>query len=55
MHRAAYDARQSLSYGLLARTNADKRRCVEMLLADEEWAAWSDRRLHAVEQSPRRR
>lgn len=26
----------------LQRTNADKRRAVEMLLADTEWAAWSD-------------
>src|SRR5690554_2055041 len=25
----------------LPRTNADKRRSVEMLLNDEEWAAWS--------------
>lgn len=26
----------------LRRTNADKRRAVEILLADEEWAGWSD-------------
>lgn len=26
----------------LQRTNADKRRSVEMLLADEEWASWND-------------
>ena len=30
------------SHGL-RRTNADKRRAVELLLADEEWAQWSDR------------
>jgi uncharacterized ParB-like nuclease family protein len=32
------------SHGL-PRTNADKRRSVEMLLADTEWAAWSDREI----------
>jgi len=29
----------------LRRTNADKRRAIETLLADEEWAKWSDREL----------
>lgn len=29
----------------LRRTNADKRRAVETLLRDEEWAAWSDREI----------
>jgi hypothetical protein len=29
----------------LRRTNADKRRAVETLLADAEWAAWSDREI----------
>lgn len=29
----------------LRRTNADKRRAVEALLRDEEWAAWSDREI----------
>lgn len=29
----------------LRRTNADKRRAVERLLRDEEWAAWSDREI----------
>lgn len=29
----------------LRRTNADKRRAVEVLLRDEEWAAWSDREI----------
>ncbi|GAC1457015.1 MAG: hypothetical protein NVS2B14_00040 [Chamaesiphon sp.] len=29
----------------LRRTNADKRRAVETLLNDEEWAAWSDREI----------
>ncbi len=32
------------SHGL-RRTHADKRRCVLALLADPEWAAWSDREL----------
>lgn len=32
------------SHGL-RRTNADKRRAVEALLRDEEWAAWSDREI----------
>jgi phage N-6-adenine-methyltransferase len=29
----------------LRRTNADKRRAVEVLLRDEEWAGWSDREI----------
>jgi hypothetical protein len=29
----------------LKRSNADKRRAVEMLLSDEEWRAWSDRQI----------
>jgi hypothetical protein len=29
----------------LRRTNADKRRAVEMLLRDEEWRGWSDREI----------
>lgn len=29
----------------LRRTNADKRRSVQRLLEDEEWAAWSDREI----------
>jgi hypothetical protein len=29
----------------LRRTNADKRRAVERLLADEEWSRWSDRKI----------
>jgi hypothetical protein len=29
----------------LRRTNEDKRRAVERLLADEEWASWSDRKI----------
>ena len=29
----------------LKRTNADKRRAVEMVLGDEEWRAWSDREI----------
>jgi hypothetical protein len=29
----------------LRRTNADKRRAVERLLADEEWSGWSNRRI----------
>ncbi len=32
------------SHGL-RRTNADKRRAVEMLLSDPEWAQWSDREI----------
>ena len=32
------------SHGL-RRTNQDKRRAVETLLRDEEWAAWSDRKI----------
>ena len=29
----------------LRRSNADKRRAVETLLADEEWRGWSDREI----------
>ena len=29
----------------LKRTNADKRKAVELMLADDEWAAWSDRKI----------
>ena len=29
----------------LRRTNADKRRAVEVLLRDDEWATWSDRKI----------
>jgi hypothetical protein len=29
----------------LRRTNADKRRAVEVMLADDEWRTWSDRRI----------
>jgi hypothetical protein len=29
----------------MRRTNADKRRAVETLLADAEWAAWSDNQI----------
>jgi hypothetical protein len=29
----------------LPRTNADKRRAVELLLADAEWSQWSDREI----------
>jgi hypothetical protein len=36
-----YAAGANASHGL-RRTNADKRRSVETLLRDEEWAAWSD-------------
>jgi hypothetical protein len=32
----------------LRRSNADKRRAVEMLLDDPEWAKWSDRRIAAA-------
>jgi len=27
----------------LRRTNADKRKCIEMMLSDREWSAWADR------------
>ena len=40
LHAAGANA----SHGL-RRTNADKRRAVETLLRDEEWAAWSDREI----------
>ncbi|MBJ2155279.1 ParB N-terminal domain-containing protein [Variovorax sp. IB41] len=32
----------------LRRSNADKRRAVEMLLCDEEWGSWSDRRIAEI-------
>jgi ParB-like nuclease domain len=32
----------------LRRTNADKRRAVEILLSDEEWRQWSDREIERV-------
>lgn len=38
LHAVGANARHGLR-----RTNADKRRCVELLLADAEWARWSDR------------
>jgi hypothetical protein len=37
-----YSAGANKSHGL-PRTNADKRRAVELLLADEEWKGWADR------------
>lgn len=37
-----YSIGSNISHGL-ARSNADKRRSVEMLLDDEEWLKWSDR------------
>lgn len=37
-----YAAGANTDHGL-RRTNADKRRAIEMLLADEEWRTWSDR------------
>lgn len=39
-----YSVGANASHGL-RRTNADKRRAVETLLADAEWAAWSDREI----------
>ncbi|MBU8922289.1 MAG: ParB/RepB/Spo0J family partition protein [Bacteroidales bacterium] len=46
------DKRAAILYGVganathgLRRTNADKRRAVELLLKDKEWANWSDREI----------
>ncbi len=46
------DARQAILHGIgsnashgLRRTQADKRRAVERLLRDEEWSAWSNRKI----------
>jgi hypothetical protein len=39
-----YSVGSNSAHGL-PRTNADKRRAVEMMLADEEWAKWSDREI----------
>jgi len=39
-----YSVGANASHGL-RRSNADKRRAVETLLADPEWATWSDRRI----------
>jgi N6-adenosine-specific RNA methylase IME4 len=40
LHAVSANAKHGLN-----RTNADKRRAVEMLLADEEWGHWSDREI----------
>jgi len=37
-----YSVGANVSHGM-RRLNADKRRCVERLLGDDEWVAWSDR------------
>lgn len=37
-----FSIRANATHGL-RRTNADKRRAVEMLLGDEEWSTWTDR------------
>lgn len=39
-----YSLTANATHGL-KRTNADKRKAVEMLLTDEEWAQWSDRKI----------
>jgi hypothetical protein len=40
--------RDAVLYHGLKRTNADKRKAVETLLKDAEWATWSDRRIAEV-------
>lgn len=39
-----YSLKANAKHGL-KRTNADKRKSVEMMLADAEWAVWSDRKI----------
>ena len=46
------DARQAILHGIgsnashgLRRTQADKRRAIELLLRDEEWSKWSNRKI----------
>jgi hypothetical protein len=47
LRQAVLRAASSNSDHGLRRNNEDKRRAVQMLLADEEWAAWSDRQIAA--------
>lgn len=47
LRAAILHAAQANSRHGLRRSNADKRRSVEALLADPEWAAWSNRRIAA--------
>lgn len=42
-----YSLKANATHGL-KRTNADKRKAVETLLKDAEWAAWSDRKIAEV-------
>ena len=42
-----YSLKANATHGL-KRTNADKRKAVEILLKDAEWAAWSDRKIAEV-------
>ncbi len=42
-----YSLKANATHGL-RRTNADKRKAVETLLKDAEWAAWSDRKIAEV-------
>lgn len=42
-----YSLKANATHGL-KRTNADKRKAVQTLLADPEWAAWSDRKIAEV-------
>jgi len=42
-----YSLRANATHGL-KRSNADKRKAVETMLKDDEWAAWSDRRIAEV-------
>lgn len=42
-----YSLKANATHGL-KRTNADKRKAVETLLKDSEWAAWSDRKIAEV-------